>query len=95
MALASFNLHTWIDEHRHMLKPPVGNAQLWKEEHPDFIVMVIGGPNSRKDYHVDESEEFFYQVEGDITLKIVEDGQFRLPDAKAGGYFAGCDRERN
>ncbi len=73
--LASFNLKQWIDEHRHLLKPPVGNAQVWKDT--DFIVMVIGGPNSRKDYHVDPSEEFFYQVEGDIVLKVIENGQPR------------------
>lgn len=87
MALASFNLHEWIDEHRHLLKPPVGNAQIWKEGNPDFIVMVIGGPNSRKDYHVDESEEFFYQLEGDMTLKIVENGEFRDVPIRQGDIF--------
>jgi 3-hydroxyanthranilate 3,4-dioxygenase len=87
MPLSSFNLHAWIDEHRHLLKPPVGNDQLWKQENPDFIVMVVGGPNARKDYHVDDSEEFFYQVEGDITLKIVEDGEFRDVQIKQGDVF--------
>ena len=77
MALLPFNLKTWIDEHRDVLKPPVGNEQLWKEEHPEFIVMVVGGPNSRKDFHVDEGEEFFYQIEGGITLRLVEDGAIR------------------
>ena len=69
-----FNFRAWIDEHRHLLKPPVGNQQVFKAN-ADFIVMVVGGPNARKDYHVDDSEEFFYQLEGDITLKIIEDGQ--------------------
>ena len=87
MALSSFNLHAWIDEHRHLLKPPVGNDQLWKQENPDFIVMIVGGPNARKDYHVDDSEEFFYQVEGDITLKIVEDGEFRDVHIRQGDVF--------
>jgi 3-hydroxyanthranilate 3,4-dioxygenase len=87
MALSAFNLHKWIDEHRHLLKPPVGNDQLWKEENPDFIVMIVGGPNTRKDYHVDESEEFFYQVEGDITLKIVEVGEFRDVHIREGDVF--------
>jgi 3-hydroxyanthranilate 3,4-dioxygenase len=87
MALQAFNLHKWIDEHRHLLKPPVGNDQLWKEKDPDFIVMVIGGPNERKDYHVDESEEFFYMVEGDMTLKIVEDGEFRDVKINEGDVF--------
>lgn len=67
-----FNFHEWIDEHRHLLKPPVGNQCVYDAD--DFIVMVVGGPNSRKDYHWDEGEEFFYQLEGDITVKIQEDG---------------------
>lgn len=69
-----FNFKQWIDEHRHLLKPPVGNQQVYKGNH-DFIVMVVGGPNSRKDYHYNEGEEFFYQLEGNITLKIIEDGK--------------------
>jgi 3-hydroxyanthranilate 3,4-dioxygenase len=69
-----FNFKQWIDEHRHLLKPPVGNQQVYVDNQ-DFIVMVVGGPNSRKDYHYNETEEFFYQLEGDIVLKIVEDGK--------------------
>lgn len=87
MGLAAFNLHEWIDKNRNRLKPPVGNDQLWKEENPDFMVMVVGGPNTRKDYHVDESEEFFYQVEGDITLKIVEDGEKKDIQIREGDVF--------
>ena len=68
-----FNFKKWIDEHRHLLKPPVGNQCAYDAE--DFIVMVVGGPNSRKDYHWDEGEEFFYQLEGDIVVKIQEDGK--------------------
>jgi 3-hydroxyanthranilate 3,4-dioxygenase len=68
-----FNFQTWIDEHRHMLKPPVGNQCVYDAD--DFIVMVVGGPNSRKDYHWDEGEEFFYQLEGDIKVQIQEDGK--------------------
>lgn len=63
----------WIEEHRHLLKPPVGNQVVWKDT--EFIIMVVGGPNSRTDYHVDQSEEFFYQLEGDITLKVVDGGK--------------------
>jgi len=68
-----FNFQKWIDENRELLKPPVGNKVVYKEN-DDFIVMVVGGPNSRKDYHYNEGEELFYQVEGDIVLKIIEDG---------------------
>lgn len=82
-----FNLRQWIDEHRHLLKPPVGNDQLWKEESPEFIVMVVGGPNSRKDFHVDVGEELFYQLEGDITLRLVEDGAIRDVRVREGDIF--------
>ena len=70
----AFSFKKWIDENRHLLKPPVGNQQVYKGN-DDFIVMVVGGPNSRKDYHFNEGEEFYYQVEGDIVLKIIEDGK--------------------
>ena len=69
-----FNFQKWIDDNRHLLKPPVGNQQVYKAN-DDFIVMVVGGPNTRKDYHYDEGEELFYQLEGDIVLKIIEDGK--------------------
>lgn len=71
--LKPFNLKKWIDENRDILKPPVGNAQVYKEV-DNFIVMVVGGPNSRKDFHYNETEELFYQLEGDIIVKIIEDG---------------------
>lgn len=68
-----FSINSWIEENRHLLKPPVGNAQLFHNT-GDFIVMVVGGPNSRKDYHYNEGEEFFYQLEGNITVKIIDEG---------------------
>ena len=67
------NFKKWIDEHRHLLKPPVGNKCVW--DNGEYIVMVVGGPNSRKDYHYNETPEFFYQVEGDMILKIIDDGK--------------------
>lgn len=69
-----FNLQKWIDEHRDELKPPVGNRNLYKDA-GDYIVMIVAGPNARKDYHYNETEELFYQVEGDIVVRIQEDGQ--------------------
>ena len=69
-----FNFQQWIAEHRHLLKPPVNNQQVFKDNQ-DFIVMVVGGPNARKDYHVDAGEELFLQIEGTMTLKIIDDGQ--------------------
>jgi 3-hydroxyanthranilate 3,4-dioxygenase len=71
--LRAFNFRHWIDENRHLLKPPVGNKQVFRDS--ELIIMVVGGPNSRKDYHVDPGEEFFYQLEGDMLLKTVQDGK--------------------
>ena len=72
-SLTAFNLGKWIDEHRELLKPPVCNQQVFEDN--DFIVMVVGGPNSRDDYHVDEGPEFFYQLEGEMMLKTVQNGE--------------------
>jgi 3-hydroxyanthranilate 3,4-dioxygenase len=86
MAVASpVNFLQWIDEHRHLLKPPVGNQCMY--DGGDFIVMVVGGPNSRKDYHYDEGEELFYQIEGDITVKIIDDGKPRDIHIRQGEMF--------
>ena len=75
MAIApAFNLKKWVDENRHLLKPPVGNQQVYKMN-DDFIVMVVGGPNSRKDYHFNETEELFYQLEGNICIKTQQNGK--------------------
>lgn len=70
--LPKFNFKEWIDEHRHLLKPPVGNKCVW--DGGEYIVMVVGGPNARKDYHLNQTPEFFYQVEGDIILKVIDEG---------------------
>ena len=72
-SLMAFNFRDWIDEHRDQLKPPVCNQQVFDDN--DFIVMVVGGPNSRKDYHFDEGPEFFYQLEGDMLLRTIQDGE--------------------
>lgn len=81
-----FNLQKWIDENRHLLKPPVGNKNLYVEA-GDFIVMIVGGPNARKDYHYNETEEWFYQLEGDINVKIQVDGKAVDVPIKAGEMF--------
>ena len=71
MITRPFNFNKWIDEHRHLLKPPVMNQVVYKDTE-SFIVMVVGGPNKRKDFHYNETEEFFYQLEGNIVVKIIE-----------------------
>ncbi|MEI8279866.1 MAG: 3-hydroxyanthranilate 3,4-dioxygenase [Bacteroidota bacterium] len=81
-----FNLHKWIEDNRHLLKPPVGNATIYKNT-GDFIVMIVGGPNSRKDFHFNESEELFYQLEGDVVVGILEDGKIVDIEIKQGEIF--------
>lgn len=80
-----FNFKKWINDNRHLLKPPVNNKVVYKDA--EFIVMVVGGPNSRKDYHYNESEEFFYQLEGDIVVTIQEDGKAVQVPIKEGDIF--------
>jgi 3-hydroxyanthranilate 3,4-dioxygenase len=84
MLPAPLNLQAWIDEHRHLLKPPVGNKCIYDG---DFIVMVVGGPNARTDYHWDEGAEWFYQLEGEMVLRIQEDGKVRDIPIRAGETF--------
>ena len=78
------NLQAWIEEHRHLLKPPVGNKCIYDG---DYIVMVVGGPNQRTDYHYEEGPEWFYQLEGEMVLRIQEDGAARDIAISAGEMF--------
>ncbi|NND77317.1 MAG: 3-hydroxyanthranilate 3,4-dioxygenase [Flavobacteriales bacterium] len=82
-----FNLQKWIDEHREELKPPVGNRNLYREESEDYIVMIVAGPNARKDYHYNETEELYYQIEGDINVRIQENGEAVDIPIKEGEMF--------
>ena len=84
MLPAPINLLGWIDEHRHLLKPPVGNKCIAQD---DFIIMIVGGPNARADFHYDEGPEFFYQLEGEMTLRVQEDGKVRDIPIRAGEIF--------
>lgn len=81
-----FNLQKWIDDNRDLLKPPVGNKNLYPEG-TDYIVMIVGGPNARKDYHYNETEELFYQLEGEIIVRIQEGGKAVDIPLKAGDMY--------
>lgn len=81
-----FNLNHWIKENRDLLKPPVGNKNLYKES-GDYLIMIVGGPNARKDYHYNETEELFYQIEGDIEVGIQENGKAVTIEIKEGEMF--------
>jgi 3-hydroxyanthranilate 3,4-dioxygenase len=80
-----FNLYRWIEQNRAQLMPPVGNKLLFQDS--GFIVMAVGGPNSRKDFHHDPSEELFLQVEGDMLLKTVQDGRVTDVPIRQGEIF--------
>lgn len=83
--LAAFNFQRWIEEHKHLLKPPVGNVQVWQDT--DMMVTVVGGPNQRTDFHDDPVEEFFYQLKGDMVLKVIEDGECKNVFIREGDIF--------
>ena len=81
-----FNLQKWINENKHILKPPVGNKNLYKDA-GDFIVMIVAGPNARKDYHYNETEELFFQIEGDIVVKTQQNKKMVEVKIKEGEMF--------
>ena len=83
--LAPFDLKGWVERHRAELKPPVGNKCLFEQD--DMIVMAVGGPNARKDYHHDPGAELFYQLEGDMVLRTVQDGRRVDVPIRAGEVF--------
>ena len=87
MAVAApFNLWKWIDENQDLLKPPVSNKNLYVDS-GDYIVMIVGGPNARKDYHFNETEELFFQLKGEINVRIQEAGKARDVAIKEGEMF--------
>ena len=83
--LQAFNFKKWIDENTHLLKPPVGNKKVFEDG--DMTVQVVGGPNERCDYHDDPVEEFFYQLKGDMVLKVGDNGNFYDVPIKEGDVF--------
>ncbi len=85
MVSSTINFKKWINGHRHLLKPPVGNQVVWQDT--EFIIMVVGGPNARRDYHFNEGEEFYYQLEGNIVLKTIQDGKPMDIKIKEGEIF--------
>ena len=84
--LKPFNLQRWIDEHRDLLKPQVGAEMIWRDS--QFIIMVVGGPNARRDFHIDPGDEFFYQLSGDIAVEYIDDlGKRRKETIREGEVF--------
>ena len=81
-----FNFEKWVEDHKGLLKPPVGNKIL-HDETTGMIVMVVGGPNTRVDFHDDPVQEWFYQIKGDMMLKIAEEGEIYDVPIREGEVF--------
>ncbi|WP_298139986.1 3-hydroxyanthranilate 3,4-dioxygenase [Flavobacterium sp.] len=81
-----FNLLKWIEDNKHLLKPPVANKNLYVDS-GDYIVMIVAGPNARKDFHYNETEELFYQLEGEITVYVQDNGKKKAMKLSAGDMF--------
>jgi 3-hydroxyanthranilate 3,4-dioxygenase len=71
--LVAFGLWKWIEENRAAFEPPVGNKVIWEDS--QFTAMVIRGPNARRDFHIDPSDEIFFMLKGAMTLETLENGK--------------------
>ncbi|TKC47425.1 hypothetical protein EI555_009458 [Monodon monoceros] len=74
----------WVQENRASFLPPVCNQLLHQKQ---LKIMFVGGPNTRKDYHIEEGEEVFYQLEGDMLLQVLEQGRHRDVVIRQGEIF--------
>jgi 3-hydroxyanthranilate 3,4-dioxygenase len=81
-SLVPFDLKGWIEENKDSFTPPMGSRVLYKD--PQLIMIVVGGPNTRGDFHVTDSPEFFYQIQGDIVIEYFEDGKRLRSEVKEG-----------
>jgi 3-hydroxyanthranilate 3,4-dioxygenase len=73
---SSTDLKRWVEENRHLFQPPYKTNRVLAY-HEDFIVMILHGPNTRLDFHIEPGEEFFYQIHGDIEVHIKPENERR------------------
>jgi 3-hydroxyanthranilate 3,4-dioxygenase len=83
--MGPIDLRAFIEAHAELLKPPVGNARVFADG--DFIMMIVGGPNRRCDFHVDPGDELFFQIRGDIVVRVVDDQGMRDVPIAEGEMF--------
>ena len=84
-ALENFNLMKWVDDNRDKLKPPTAAKTVFAQD--DFMVTVVGGPNARTDYHINQTEEFFFQLKGDMKLGLQVDGKAEVVTIREGSIY--------
>jgi 3-hydroxyanthranilate 3,4-dioxygenase len=80
--LLAFGLWEWIEQHRHAFEPPVGNKVVWEDS--QFTAMVVRGPNARRDFHVDPSDEIFYMLRGAMVLEYMDGGRRQRQTVREG-----------
>uniref|UniRef100_A0A8C9T3K8 3-hydroxyanthranilate 3,4-dioxygenase n=1 Tax=Scleropages formosus TaxID=113540 RepID=A0A8C9T3K8_SCLFO len=78
------NVDKWIAENEKAFLPPVCNKLMFFRQ---LNIMFVGGPNTRRDYHIEEGEELFYQLRGDMVLKVVENGKHKDVHIREGEMF--------
>jgi 3-hydroxyanthranilate 3,4-dioxygenase len=83
--LLAFDLWRWVEDNRHAFEPPVGNKVIWEDS--QFTAMIVRGPNARRDFHVDPSDEIFYMLRGDMVLEYMEQGRRRQQVLREGGLL--------
>ncbi len=83
--LTAFDLWDWIEQHRPAFEPPVGNKVIWEDS--QFTAMIVRGPNARRDFHVDPSDEIFYMLKGDMVLEYMQDGRRHTRVIREGGLL--------
>src|SRR2546426_9768198 len=85
LPLVSKDLWRWIEENQESFQPPVGNKVVWEDS--QFTAMIIRGPNARRDFHVDPSDEIFYMLKGDMVLEYMQEGRRESQVIREGGLL--------
>jgi 3-hydroxyanthranilate 3,4-dioxygenase len=83
--LVAFDLWAWIEDNRHAFEPPVGNKVIWEDS--QFTAMIVRGPNARRDFHVDPSDEIFFMLKGAMQLEYMKESARHSQTIREGGLM--------